>query len=173
MKRPLIPLLLIASLLAFMAGCAEIIDPEPTPPPVVEQLVEEPEPVVIEDYYPLTDEERELIWQTLYAEVRGCDCENAECLVYVAQCIRDRVLVKGYGSTVTSVLNKPSQFVHYRGKASEALDRRINDAIDLVFKDGYYAFDEPILHFHADSVTPDWADNFELLAHIDGTKFYN
>ena len=147
MKKPLTPLLLVACLIAFMAGCAEVMEPEPTPPPVAEQPVEEPEPVMLEDYYPLTDEERELIWQTLYAEVRGCDCSNDECFVYVAQCIRDRVLVKGYGDTVTSVLTKPSQFVHYRGEASEKLDRRINNAIDLVFKDGFYAFDEPICRY--------------------------
>ena len=181
MKRPLMPLLFVTFLIAFMAGCAEAIEVktqdlsghsvEPVVELVEENTGEETEAVL--DYYPLTEEERELIWQTLYAEARGCDCPNDECLVYVAQCIRDRVLVKGYGSTVKTVITKPSQFVYYRGDASEKLDRRINEAIDIVFKDGHYAFDEPILHFHADDVTPSWADDFELLAHVDGTKYYN
>ena len=170
MKKPISLLLIMSLILAIMAGCSEAVaEDDPVPEPIISEEEEE----VFPDYYPLTEYERELVWQTIYAEARGCTCPEDECMVYVAQCIRDRVLVPGYGSTVESVVTAKNQFAYYRGDASEELDVRINLAIDKVFKDGYFAFFDPILHFHADYVEPYWADEFDLLAYVDGTKFYN
>lgn len=174
MKKPISLLLIVTLIMGIMAGCSKAAaeeEDEFLPTPELQAI--KPITEVIPDYYPLTTEERELIWQTIYAEVRGCTCPEDECMVYVAQCIRDRVLVEGYGSTVEQVVTAKNQFAYYRGEASDGLDARINSAIDKVFKDGYFAFDEPILHFHADYVTPSWACDFEQLAYIDGTIFYN
>lgn len=175
MKRVICFLLTVSLILAgfiFASSTETVADdvkpPEVIPEPVVEPVVEE-----IPDYYPLTAEERELVWQTVYAEVRGCTCPNDECMVYVAQCIRDRVLVDGYGSTVTAVITAKNQFAYHGGEASEQLNNRIQTAIDKVFKDGYFAFDRPILHFHADWCTPWWVDSFDRLAETCGTYFYN
>lgn len=178
MKKTIVFLLLLSAILGAFCIATTETDAETEIPEEPAILVTyEPEistPVVeIEDYFPLTTEERQLVWQVIYAEVRGCKCENDECMFYVAECIRDRVLERGYGSNVTSVITAKNQFAYLNGPADEELDTRINNAIDRVFVDGEFAFDEPILHFHADWCTPYWVNSFERLATTCGTYFYN
>lgn len=175
MKKTITFLFLLSVILGAFCVASTESEAETEEPVIetVQDFAEVDTAVELDDYFPLTNEERDLVWQVVYAEVRGCKCENDECMVYVAECIRDRVLERGYGSTVTSVITAKNQFAYLDGPASDELDARINKAIDRVFIEGDFAFDEPILHFHADWCTPYWADSFERLATTCGTYFYN
>jgi len=187
MKKSVICLLIVSVVMAMMiVACAfngstveaenqaiELIENE------TEQVIEEEEKTVeIEEkppYIALTEEERDLIIRCVYAEVRGCDCEDDFCMRAVCECIRDRWLERAYGKTIERVITSPNQFAVYKGelREKEAVER-IEAAIEYIFTDGHWLFDdEKILHFCASDCCPSWADDFDFLCEVDGTKFFN
>lgn len=116
--------------------------------------------------YNITDEERELIERVVAAEARG---ESIECMMAVAQTIRDRSITRE--QSVTEVLTAPNQFAApYQGRIIE----RIEDAVSFVFDDGISVFDYPVTHFYASHLVdpPDWTYEMEFLGEIDGVSFY-
>lgn len=116
--------------------------------------------------YGINDEERELIERVVAAEARG---ESIECMMAVAQTIRDRGITRE--QSVTEVLTAPNQFAApYQGRIIE----RIEDAVSFVFDDGISVFDYPVTHFYASHLIdpPDWTYEMEFLGEIDGVSFY-
>lgn len=116
--------------------------------------------------YNITDEERDLIERVVAAEARG---ESIECMMAVAQTIRDRSITRE--QSVTEVLTAPNQFAApYQGRITE----RIEDAVSFVFDGGISVFDYPVTHFYASHLieAPDWAYKMDFLGEIDGVSFY-
>lgn len=114
----------------------------------------------------ITDEERELAERVVAAEARG---ESMECMMAVAQTIRDRSITRK--QSVTEVLTAANQFAApYSGEITE----RIEDAVSFVFDEGISVFDYPVTHFYASHLIdpPDWTYEMEFLGEIDGVSFY-
>lgn len=114
----------------------------------------------------ISDEERELAERVVAAEARG---ESMECMMAVAQTIRDRCITRE--QTVTEVLTAANQFAApYEGEITD----RIKDAVSFTFDDGISTFDFPVTHFYASYLieAPDWTYEMEFLGEIDGVSFY-
>lgn len=130
------------------------------------------------DYYPLTKEERDYLYGVIAAELRG---GSEEGMTMIAECIRDRALNGHYGKDIMAVMTAKAQFaapytgvLHPNAEINNRVDQRINNAIDAVFVEGVYLFDEPILHFHATWIeAPSWTKNLKELARLDKVVFYN
>ena len=123
------------------------------------------EPEEVEPYFPLTDEERELVERVVAAEARG---ESIECQMAVAQTILDRVVSRE--QSVTEVCTAPYQFADpYQGEVSE----KTQDAVFLVFDNGAKVFDK-VTHFYAHKLIdpPYWTESKELKGEIGGVRFY-
>lgn len=116
--------------------------------------------------YAITDEERELIEKVVAAEARG---ESIECMMAVAQTIRDRCITRE--QTVTEVLTAQNQFaMPYEGEITD----RLSDAVRFTFDEGISTFEYPTTHFYASHLIepPDWTYEMEFLGEIDGVSFY-
>ena len=123
------------------------------------------EPEEVEPYFPLTDEERELVERVVAAEARG---EKIETQMAVAQTIMDRCTTRG--QTVTQVCTAPYQFAApYQGEISE----KTQDAVRFVFDDGAKVFDK-VTHFYASHLIdpPYWTESKEFKGEINGVSFY-
>lgn len=111
----------------------------------------------------LSDAEREMIERVVAAEARG---ESFEGQAAVAEVIYNRCINRCL--SVEEVIWADKQFAYpYGGEISQ--DTR--EAVAAVF-------DYELLnlggaeYFHADYVTPSWADDFEEVCHIGGHIFY-
>lgn len=122
------------------------------------------EPQEVEPYFPLTDEERDLVERVVAAEARG---EKIETQMAVAQTIMDRCTTRG--QTVTQVCTAPYQFAApYRGEISE----KTQDAVRFVFDDGAKVFDK-VTHFYATWIDPPyWTESKEFKGELNGVRFY-
>lgn len=123
------------------------------------------EPEEVEPYFPLTDEERDLVERVVAAEARG---ESIECQMAVAQTILDRAVSCEH--SITKVCTAPNQFAtSYQGKISE----KTQDAVRFVFDDGAKIFDK-VTHFYASHLIdpPYWTTSKEFKGEINGVSFY-
>ena len=123
------------------------------------------EPEEVEPYFPLTDEERELVERVVAAEARG---EKIETQMAVAQTIMDRCTTRG--QTVTQVCTAPYQFADpYQGDISE----KTQDAVRFVFDDGAKVFDK-VTHFYASHLIdpPYWTESKDFKGELNGVRFY-
>ena len=123
------------------------------------------EPEEVEPYFPLTDDERELVERVVAAEARG---ESIECQMAVAQTILDRAVSRE--QSITKVCTAPYQFADpYQGEVSE----KTQDAVFLVFDTGAKVFDK-VTHFYAHKLIdpPYWAESKEFKGEIGGVRFY-
>ena len=123
------------------------------------------EPEIVEPYYPLTEDERDLVERVVAAEARG---ESIECQMAVAQTILDRAVSRE--QSITKVCTAPYQFADpYQGEVSE----KTEDAVFLVFDNGAKAFDK-VTHFYASHLIdpPYWTESKEFKGEINGVSFY-
>ena len=123
------------------------------------------EPEEVEPYFPLTDDERELVERVVSAEARG---ESIECQMAVAQTILDRAVSRE--QSITKVCTAPYQFADpYQGEVSE----KTQDAVFLVFDNGAKVFDK-VTHFYAHKLIdpPYWTESKEFKGEIGGVRFY-
>ena len=123
------------------------------------------EPEEVEPYFPLTDEERELVERVVAAEARG---ESIECQMAVAQTILDRAISRK--QTITEVCTAKYQFASpYKGEVSE----KTQDAVFLVFDNGAKVFDK-VTHFYASHLIdpPYWTESKEFKGEINSVRFY-
>ena len=123
------------------------------------------EPEEVEPYFPLTDEERELVERVVAAEARG---ESNECQMAVAQTILDRVVSRE--QSITEVCTAKYQFASpYQGEVSE----KTQDAVFLVFDNGAKVFDK-VTHFYASHLIdpPYWTESKEFKGEINSVRFY-
>ena len=123
------------------------------------------EPEEVEPYFPLTDEERELVERVVAAEARG---ESIECQMAVAQTILDRVVSRE--QSITEVCTAKYQFASpYQGEVSE----KTHDAVFLVFDNGAKVFDK-VTHFYAHKLIdpPYWTESKDFKGEIGGVRFY-
>ena len=122
------------------------------------------EPEEVEPYFPLTDEERDLVERVVAAEARG---EKIEAQMAVAQTILNRAETRG--QTVTEVCTAAYQFAKpYQGEVSE----KTQDAVRFVFDDGAKVFDK-VTHFYATWIDPPyWTESKEFKGEIGGVRFY-
>lgn len=123
------------------------------------------EPEIVEPYYPLTEDERDLVERVVAAEARG---EKIETQMAVAQTILNRAETRG--QTVTEVCTAAYQFAKpYQGEVSE----KTQDAVRFVFDDGAKVFDK-VTHFYAHKLIdpPYWTESKEFKGEIGGVRFY-
>lgn len=162
--------LILGSIAGDAAADAETPDAEPETEPAC--IIYEPEELEPGEYiiqgpvYIITDDERELIEKVVAAEARG---ESIECMMAVAQVIRDRCITRE--QSVTEVLTAPNQFsAPYDGKVAD----RIKDAVAFTFDEGHSTFEYPATHFYASHLIEplDWTESMEYLGEIDGVSFY-
>lgn len=123
------------------------------------------EPEIVEPYYPLTENERDLVERVVAAEARG---EKIETQMAVAQTILDRAVSRE--QSITEVCTAPYQFADpYQGDISE----KTEDAVFLVFNNGAKVFDN-VTHFYAHKLIdpPYWTESKEFKGEIGGVRFY-
>ena len=123
------------------------------------------EPEEVEPYFPLTDDERELVERVVAAEARG---ESIECQMAVAQTILDRAVSRE--QSITKVCTAPYQFAEpYQGDISE----KTQDAVFLVFDNGAKVFDK-VTHFYASHLIdpPYWTESKKCKGEIGGVRVY-
>lgn len=114
--------------------------------------------------YFVNEAERELIERVVMSESRG---EPFEGMIAVAQTIKDRSDL--WGMTPVEVVTKPKQYaMPYQGEVST----EIEDAVSLVFDQGYRAFEPATTHFHADYVNPYWTESKTSRGTIGSHRFY-
>ena len=140
MKRPIQSLAIVSAiLLCFILFASPASEAEVyTETEMV--IPTDAEPEIVEPYYPLTEDERDLVERVVAAEARG---EKIETQMAVAQTILNRAETRG--QTVTEVCTAAYQFAKpYQGEVSE----KTQDAVRFVFDDGAKVFDK-VTHFYA------------------------
>ena len=166
MKKSIQMLSIVAAiLLCFILFPSPVGEAEVYIEPTEVIIPTDAEPEEVEPYFPLTDEERELVERVVAAEARG---ESIECQMAVAQTIMDRCTSRG--QTVTEVCTAPYQFAEpYQGEVSE----KTQDAVFLVFDNGAKVFDK-VTHFYASHLIdpPYWTESKEFKGEINGVSFY-
>ena len=154
-----------AILLCFILFPSLVGEAEVYIEPTAVIITTDAEPEEVEPYFPLTDEERELIERVVAAEARG---EKIETQMAVAQTIMDRCTTRG--QTVTQVCTAPYQFAApYQGEISE----KTQDAVRFVFDDGAKVFDK-VTHFYASHLIdpPYWTESKDFKGELNGVRFY-
>lgn len=164
MKRPIQSLAIVSAILLCF-----ILFASPTSEAEVYTETEmvmptDAEPEIVEPYYPLTENERDLVERVVAAEARG---EKIETQMAVAQTILNRAETRG--QTVTEVCTAAYQFASpYQGEVSE----KTQDAVRFVFDDGAKVFDK-VTHFYATWIDPPyWTESKEFKGEIGGVRFY-
>lgn len=76
----------------------------------------------------------------------------------------------GWNQSVKSVIEAPGQYAPpYKGEANDSM----KTAFELVFLDGYRAFEDPVTHFYDDSIAPPyWTENKVERGSVGGHNFY-
>lgn len=111
----------------------------------------------------LSDAEREMIERVVAAEARG---ESFEGQAAVAEVIYNRCINRG--QSVEEVIWADKQFAHpYGGEISQDT----KEAVAAVFDYEQLNLDGAE-YFHADYVTPSWADDMQEVCRIGGHIFY-
>ena len=161
----LLTVLIVTTFFLFLTACstaeAELTLPEATP---IEDMEVEEE-VLDEIYWPLTDEERDLVERVVAAEARG---EEIEGQMAVAQVVMDRATTRN--QSITQVCTAPAQFSEpYMGEISE----KTKDAVFFVFDKGDRPF-ELVTHFYAweQIDAPYWTEDKDFVAELGGHRFY-
>ena len=157
----IVVLLLVGCMSAFGSEEEEVYIPEP----ISVRFNEVEEEIIEEPYWPLTDEERELVERVVAAEARG---ESIEGQMAVAQVIMDRAVTRN--QSITKVCTAKSQFAKpYQGEISE----KTKDAVFFVFDKGDRPF-ELVTHFYAWKVidAPYWTEDKDFVGEIGGHRFY-
>lgn len=166
MKRAIQVLSMVSViLLCFILFPSPTSDAEVCIEPTEVIIPTDAEPKEVEPYYPLTEDERDLVERVVAAEARG---EKIEVQMAVAQTIMDRCTSRG--QTVTEVCTAPYQFADpYQGEVSE----KTQDAVFLVFDNGAKVFDK-VTHFYAHKLIdpPYWTESKEFKGEIGGVRFY-
>ena len=165
MKRPIQSLAIVSAiLLCFILFASPASEAEVyTETEMV--IPTDAEPEIVEPYYPLTENERDLVERVVAAEARG---EKIETQMAVAQTILNRAETRG--QTVTEVCTAAYQFAKpYQGEVSE----KTQDAVRFVFDDGAKVFDK-VTHFYAHKLIdpPYWTESKEFKGEIGGVRFY-
>ncbi len=162
----LLAMFLILGSIAGDAAAEETSDAEPACIIYEPEELEPGEYIIQGPVYIITDDERELIEKVVAAEARG---ESIECMMAVAQVIRDRCITRE--QSVTEVLTAPNQFsAPYDGRITD----RIKEAVSFTFDEGHSTFEYPATHFYASHLieAPDWTENMQYLGEIDGVSFF-
>ncbi len=166
MKKTIKMLAIVAAiLLCFILFSSPISEAEVYIEPTEVVIPTDAEPEEVEPYFPLTDEERDLVERVVAAEARG---ESIECQMAVAQTIMDRAVSRE--QSITKVCTAPYQFAApYQGDISE----KTQDAVRFVFDDGAKVFDK-VTHFYASHLIdpPYWTESKEFKGEINGVSFY-
>ena len=166
MKKSIQVLTIVAAiLLCFILFPSPVGEAEVYIEPTEVVIPTDAEPEEVEPYFPLTDEERELVERVVAAEARG---ESIECQMAVAQTILDRAVSRE--QSITEVCTAPYQFADpYQGEVSE----KTQDAVFLVFDNGAKIFDK-VTHFYASHLIdpPYWTESKEFKGEINGVSFY-
>ena len=166
MKRTIKILAIVAAiLLCFILFPSPVSEAEVYIEPTEVVIPTDAEPQEVEPYFPLTNEERDLVERVVAAEARG---ESIECQMAVAQTILDRVVSRE--KSITKVCTAPYQFADpYQGDISE----KTQDAVFLVFDNGAKVFDK-VTHFYASHLIdpPYWTESKEFKGEINGVSFY-
>ena len=166
MKKTIQMLAIVAAiLLCFILFPSPVGEAEVYIEPTEVIIPTDAEPEEVEPYFPLTDEERELVERVVAAEARG---EKIETQMAVAQTIMDRCTTRR--QTVTQVCTAPYQFAApYQGEISE----KTQDAVRFVFDDGAKVFDK-VTHFYASHLIdpPYWTESKDFKGELNGVRFY-
>ena len=166
MKKSIQMLAIVAAiLLCFILFPSPVGEAEIYIEPTEVIIPTDAEPEEVEPYFPLTDEERELVERVVAAEARG---ESIECQMAVAQTILDRAVSRE--QSITKVCTAPYQFANpHQGDISE----KTQDAVFLVFDNGAKVFDK-VTHFYASHLIdpPYWTESKEFKGEINGVSFY-
>ena len=166
MKKSIQMLAIVAAiLLCFILFPSPVGEAEIYIEPTEVIIPTDAEPEEVEPYFPLIDEERELVERVVAAEARG---ESIECHMAVAQTILDRAVSRE--QSIIEVCTAPYQFADpYQGDISE----KTQDAVFLVFDNGAKVFDN-VTHFYASHLIdpPYWTESKEFKGEIDGVSFY-
>lgn len=112
----------------------------------------------------LTPDEFDLVCRVVAAEARGEDLQGQ---MAVANVILDRAVL--WDMSVTEVLTAPGQFA---GPYSGKIDDETRLAVANVFEGGLRAFEEPVTHFHEESVNPYWTSGKVDRGRIGNHRFY-
>ena len=166
MKRPIQCLTIVSAiLLCFILFASPTSEAEVYTEPTEVVMPTDAEPEIVEPYYPLTENERDLVERVVAAEARG---EKIETQMAVAQTILNRAETRG--QTVTEVCTAAYQFASpYQGEVSE----KTQDAVRFVFDDGAKVYDK-VTHFYAHKLIdpPYWTESKEFKGEIGGVRFY-
>ena len=106
----------------------------------------------------------ELIARVIAAEARGADLEGQ---MAVAQVIYDRSWL--WGEIPEDVVEAPSQFADPYGGS---IPPTTWEALIRVFYEGERVWEEPVTHFHSDSITPYWTENKVCRGEKGGNVFW-
>lgn len=165
MKRPIQSLAIVSAiLLCFILFASPTSEAEVYTEPTEVVMPTDAEPEIVEPYYPLTENERDLVERVVAAEARG---EKIETQMAVAQTILDRAVSRE--QPITKVCAAPYQFAEpYQGEVSE----KTQDAVRFVFDDGAKVFDK-VTHFYATWIDPPyWTESKEFKGELNGVRFY-
>ena len=166
MKKTIKMLVIVAAiLLCFILFPSPVGEAEIYIEPTEVVIPTDAEPEEVEPYFPLTENERDLVERVVAAEARG---EKIETQMAVAQTILNRAETRG--QTVTEVCTAAYQFAKpYQGEVSE----KTQDAVRFVFDDGAKVFDK-VTHFYAHKLIepPYWTESKEFKGEIGGVRFY-
>lgn len=161
----LITVLIVTTFFLFLTACTEAEAEKTLPPPTPLEFNEVEEEVLDEIFWPLTDEERELVERVVAAEARN---QSIEGQMAVAQVIMDRAATRK--QTITAVCTAKYQFAApYQGEISE----KTKDAVSFVFDRGDRPF-ELVTHFYAWNLIdpPSWTEDKEFVERIGNHDFY-
>lgn len=134
----------------------------PTDP---EEPDEEPEDTFT-PYYPLTNEDRDLVERVVTAESVGQPFEGQ---MAVAQCILNTAIARDM--TPGEVVTAPDQ---YAAPADPArVTASVQEAVAFVFDHGRFVTDEPIRYFYAPAICESaWHESLEHVLTIADHKFF-
>lgn len=161
----LVTVLVVFTFFLLLTACTEAEAEETLPPPTPVEIPTDVEEVIEEPYWPLTDEERDLIERVVSAEARG---QSIEGQMAVAQVIMDRCTTRN--QSVTRVCTAKAQFAKpYQGEVSD----KTKDAVSFVFDKGEKVFDK-VTHFYAwkQIPAPYWTEDKDFVGGIDDHRFY-
>lgn len=123
-----------------------------------------------------SDEDRHCLAQNMYFESRGESQVGQE---FVAWVTLNRVMDLDFPNDICSVVWQSSQFSWTAdGKSDTPTDPVAWEQAQSIAEEVMLAYGverdptEGATYFHADWVTPDWANRFERIVQIDGHIFY-
>ena len=126
------------------------------PPEIVQEVVEE-------SYFPLTDEERDLVERVVMAEA-GAEPYVGQ--LAVAQCILNVSQLRGLPPAQVVVALK---YTKARPEPTES----VKQAVSAVFDDGLTVLDKDVVYFYAPAmVTSTWHESQEYATTIGGHRFF-